>query len=127
MDGAQRRGMWASRIERCLSADTSIKEWCRLNKVSESNLYRWMARFREEEPGRFPRRSSEASNWIKVTAGGIALNPFTTPDAVYISKRPQDMRAGIQRLAAVKAERDRLVEMVRLANQRFFGCRSEKA
>ena len=54
MDGAQRRGMWAGRIERRLSADTTIKEWCGLNKVSESNLYRWMARFREEEPGRFP-------------------------------------------------------------------------
>ena len=72
MDGAQQRGMWASRIERCLSADTTIKEWCRLSKVSESNLYRRMARFREEEPGRFPRRSSKASNWIKITAGGIA-------------------------------------------------------
>ena len=54
------------------------------------------------------------------------MNPFTTPDAIYISKRPQDMRAGIQRLAAVKAERDRLVEMARLANQRFFGRRSER-
>ena len=72
MDDAQRRDMWAGRIERCLSADMTIKEWCGLNKVSESNLYRWMARFREEEPGRFPRRSSTASNWIKVTAGGIA-------------------------------------------------------
>lgn len=59
MDGAQRKGMWAGRIERRLSADTTIKEWCGLNKVSESNLYRWMARFREEEPGRFPRRSSK--------------------------------------------------------------------
>ena len=29
-------------------------------------------------------------------------------------------------LAAVKAERDRLIEPVRLSNQRFFGCRSEK-
>lgn len=29
-------------------------------------------------------------------------------------------------LAAVKAERDRLVELVRLSNQRFCGCRSEK-
>ena len=31
------------------------------------------------------------------------MNPFTTPDAIYISKRPQDMRAGIQRLAAIAA------------------------
>lgn len=59
MDDAQRRDMWAGRIERRLSAGMAIKEWCMLNKVSESNLYRWMARFREEEPGRFPRRSSK--------------------------------------------------------------------
>ena len=72
MDDAQRRGMWTGRTERCLSADTTIKEWCRLNKISESGLCRWMARFREEEPGRFPRRSSKASNWIKVTSAGIA-------------------------------------------------------
>lgn len=54
MNDAQRREMWAGRIERCLSADMTIKEWCGLNKVSESNLYRWMACFREEEPGRSP-------------------------------------------------------------------------
>ena len=60
MNDAQRRDMWAGRIERCLAADTTVREWCRLNKVAESSLYSWMARFREEEPDRFPRRSSEA-------------------------------------------------------------------
>jgi len=29
------------------------------------------------------------------------LNPFTTPDRLFISTIPQDMRAGIQRLASV--------------------------
>ncbi|MBQ9004016.1 MAG: IS66 family insertion sequence element accessory protein TnpB [Eggerthellaceae bacterium] len=29
------------------------------------------------------------------------MNPFTTPDRLLISRRPQDMRAGIQRLAAI--------------------------
>ena len=29
------------------------------------------------------------------------MNPFTTPDRLYISRRPQDMRAGIQRLASI--------------------------
>ena len=29
------------------------------------------------------------------------MNPFTTPDRLFISTRPQDMRAGIQRLAAI--------------------------
>ena len=28
------------------------------------------------------------------------MNPFTTPDRLFISRRPQDMRAGIQRLAS---------------------------
>ncbi len=31
------------------------------------------------------------------------MNPFSAPDAIYISKRPQDMRAGIQRLASIVA------------------------
>ena len=31
------------------------------------------------------------------------MNPFTTPDRILISRRPQDMRAGIQRLAAIVA------------------------
>ena len=29
------------------------------------------------------------------------MNPFTTPDRVFISRHPQDMRAGIQRLASI--------------------------
>lgn len=31
------------------------------------------------------------------------MSPFTTPDRVFISRRPQDMRAGIQRLASIVA------------------------
>lgn len=116
-DDAARCDMRAGRIERCLAADMTVKERYALNKVAESSLYKWMARFREEDPDRFPRRSSEASSWMKVTrpgiadaaaivaapGGGVAVNPFTTPDAIYISKRPQDMRAGIQRLASIVA------------------------
>ncbi|RDB56536.1 IS66 family insertion sequence element accessory protein TnpA [Slackia isoflavoniconvertens] len=47
---AARRDMWAGRIERCLAADMTVKEWCALNKVAESGLCKWMTRFREEEP-----------------------------------------------------------------------------
>ena len=72
MNDSERRDMWAGRIERCLAADMTVKEWCALNKVAESSLYKWMARFREEDPDRFPRRSSEASNWMKVTRGGMS-------------------------------------------------------
>lgn len=29
------------------------------------------------------------------------MNPFTTPDNIFVSRAPQDMRAGIQRLASI--------------------------
>lgn len=29
------------------------------------------------------------------------MNPFSTPDKIFISRTPQDMRAGIQRLASI--------------------------
>ena len=57
-DDAARCDMRAGRIERCLAADMTVKERYALNKVAESSLYKWMARFREEDPDRFPRRSS---------------------------------------------------------------------
>ena len=46
---AARRDMRTGRIERCLAADMTAKEWCALNKVAESSLCKWAARFREEE------------------------------------------------------------------------------
>lgn len=45
---AARRDMWAGRIERCLASGMAIGEWCSLNKVSRSSLYRWLAVFRDE-------------------------------------------------------------------------------
>ena len=35
--------------------------------------------------------------------GGVTANPFSTPDDIYISKRPQDMCTGIQRPASIIA------------------------
>lgn len=143
---AARRDMWAGRIERYLASGMAIDEWCSLNKVNKSSLYRWLAVFRDEEPGRFAGKNSETSGWVKVTrrdiadakaivlaagaadparggggtqravvaaahtgaggpgraghtggrggirhsrgdaGGGCAVNQFTTPDAIYISK-----------------------------------------
>ena len=51
---ATRCDMRAGRIERCLSADMTVKERYALNKVAESSLCKWMACFREEDPDRFP-------------------------------------------------------------------------
>ena len=79
MKDAERRDMWARRIERCLAADMTVKEWCELNKVSKSSLYKWMAKFRGEEPGRFARKNSGTSGWVKVTRDGIAAAKAIVP------------------------------------------------
>ncbi len=78
---AARRDMWAGRIERCLASGMAIAEWCSLNKVNRSSMYRWLAVFREEEPGRFGGKSSETSGWVKVTRQGIAAAKAIVPAA----------------------------------------------
>ncbi len=55
--------MRAGRIERCLAADMTVKERYALNKVAESSLCKRMARFREEDPDRFP--AGRAMDWSR--------------------------------------------------------------
>lgn len=104
---AVRRDMWAGH-RTLLGADTTVKERCALNKVAESSLCKWMARFREGDSGRFPCRSSEASSRIKATrrgiadavaivaasGGGVAVNPFTTSDALcrFVGRDCEEMK-----------------------------------
>ena len=69
---AARRDIWAGRIERCLASGMAVGEWCSLYKVSRSSLYRWLAVFRDEDPGRFAGKNSETSGWVKAAREGIA-------------------------------------------------------
>lgn len=78
---AARRDMWAGRIERCLASGMAIGEWCSLNKVNKSSLYRWLAVFRDEDPGRFAGKNSETSGWVKVARDGIAAAKAIVPAA----------------------------------------------
>ena len=61
----QRVNMRREQIERFLASSSTVSEWCALNKVSESTLYKWMAYFREMEPESFG--SGNASRWIEVS------------------------------------------------------------
>ena len=96
MKDAERRGIWAGRTERRLTADTTVKEWCELNKVSKSNLYKWMAIFRGEEPGRFAGKNSETSGWVKVArrdlADAKAIVPVAANPAEEAPRRPRGRR-----------------------------------
>ncbi|WP_172137190.1 hypothetical protein [Adlercreutzia sp. ZJ473] len=69
MTPQERRSMRREQVERCLSTDMTIKDWCVLNKVAESTLYAWMARFREEEPELFAKPN--ASEWIELSRESI--------------------------------------------------------
>lgn len=100
---AARCDMWAGPMERCLASGVAVGERCSLSKVSESSPCRRLAVFCDEELGRFAGKSSGASGWAKPPRNGFAADPFTASDAVYISKRPQDMRFWIQRLASIVA------------------------
>ena len=68
---AARCDMRAGRIERCLAADMTVKERYALNKVAESSLYKWIARFREEDPGRFP--AGRAMDWSRFLGRKISF------------------------------------------------------
>ena len=46
----QNRALRREQVERYLATDMTLKEWCGLNQVSESTMYRWMSVFRREEP-----------------------------------------------------------------------------
>lgn len=70
MPPQERRNFRRKQVENCLSSSMTIEEWCRLNHVSESTMYRWMAIFRDEEPGLFGK--ANASQWIELSRGAIA-------------------------------------------------------
>ena len=67
---AQNRALRREQVERYLATDMTVKEWCGLNKVSESTMYRWMAVFRREEPGLFA--DPTCGEWIELSRGSIA-------------------------------------------------------
>ena len=65
----QNRAMRREQVERCLAADMTVKEWCELNKVSESTMYRWMSVFRREEPDMFA--DPTHGEWIELSRSSI--------------------------------------------------------
>ena len=57
-------------VERCLAADMTVREWCRINHVADSTMYRWMALFRKEEPGMFA--DPTCGEWIELSRDSMA-------------------------------------------------------
>lgn len=73
-----RRQERLGQVEQCLSSDLTVEEWCRLNRVSKSTVYRRMRRFRAEGVD-----LAELSNggWIEVTRGELAASRAIEPAA----------------------------------------------
>lgn len=66
----QNRAMRREQVERCLAADMTVREWCELNRVAESTMYRWMSVFRREEPDLFS--DPTCGEWIELSRGSLA-------------------------------------------------------
>ena len=81
MPPQERRNLRREQVENCLSSPMTVEEWCRLNRVSESTMYRWMAIFRDEEPELFGKPN--ASQWIELSRDALAAQTAlaTTPAA----------------------------------------------
>ena len=93
MTSLERRKVRRNQVERCLSSQMTIEEWCRLNHVSESTIYRWMARFRDEEPELFGKPA--ASQWIELSRESIAAQT-----ALAVNPKPEAPVAPVPASAA---------------------------
>ena len=82
---AQNRAMRREQVERYLATDMTVREWCDLNGVAESTMYRWMSVFRKEEPDLFA--DPTCGEWIELSRGSVAAR---TALAVRPTEGPRD-------------------------------------
>lgn len=47
------REQWRTQVERYLASDMSVAEWCRVNRLSESSMFKWIGHFADREPELF--------------------------------------------------------------------------
>lgn len=59
-------------VEQYLSSGMSVAQWCRLNKISKTTFYKWVDRFKREDPGLFAGRAAQATgDWIELSREGL--------------------------------------------------------
>ena len=65
------REQWRTQVERYLASDMSVAEWCRVNKLPESSMFKWIGHFADSEPELFggPQNieDRDRSGWITKT------------------------------------------------------------
>ncbi len=70
------RKMRFEQVERMLNSDTTVAEWCRLNKVPESTMYRWLRIFRDTNGA-----DDKQNGWIELDRKEIKAAKVTNkPD-----------------------------------------------
>ena len=76
MSPENRRRMRFEQVERFLSSGMRVSEWRVLNKVSESVLYAWMARYRGTELEAdidSAQKCKRTSGWIAIVYGRVVI------------------------------------------------------
>ena len=65
-------------IERLLSSDLSVPEWCRRNSVPKQSMYEWLSAFAESEPELFGGVANivdrSKRRWVESTRANIAAS-----------------------------------------------------
>lgn len=74
-----------------------------LTQVSLRRCRSTYLRCRQRREDHRPAGIGRVRHRVRAQGGDVAVSPFTTPDRVLISRRPADMRAGIQRFASIVA------------------------
>lgn len=69
-------------VEQYLSSGMSVAQWCRLNKISKTTFYKWVDRFKREDPDLFADSAAQSTgDWIELSRAGLR-------DSVALAKLP---------------------------------------
>lgn len=59
-------------VEQYLSSGMSVVQWCKLNKISKTTFYKWLDRFKREDPDLFAGSSTQSTGeWIELSRTGL--------------------------------------------------------
>ena len=84
MAGRPSKEQWRTRVEHFLESDMSVYEWCAVNRISSSAMFRRLNAFAEEEPELFGGAQNivdrSHSGWIGKTRENMrAANALSVP------------------------------------------------
>gem|GEM_PF-5524006 len=85
LDANARRNMRFEQVERFLNSGATVVDWCKLNGIPASTLYKWMAIYRKGELS----EELGARQKSKATSEWVELSREAMKESVAITKKPE--------------------------------------